>query len=167
MKNRIFFLVDDIDAAKTMVEDIRSLEIGDEDLHVIANESITLEPLPEADLAHSSDLIDAAKRGALTGGAMGLAGGVIAVSMPAIGLTLGGGTLLAGTALGTALGTWFSTLVGVSVPNQDVEKYRERIGRGEVMIIVDLDEARENRFTKLMTERHPDIVRESGNLDAA
>jgi uncharacterized membrane protein len=167
MKNRTFFMVKGIEAAKTMVADIRSLGVEDEDLHVIADHSITLEPLPEPDLAHRSDLINAARRGALTGGAMGLVGGVIAVTVPAVGLTLGGGAVLAGTALGTALGTWFSTLVGVSVPNQDVEEYRQRIESGEVMIIVDLDEDTQRQFTTTMAERHPDIVLEFGNLDAA
>jgi hypothetical protein len=167
MKNRTFFLVENIAAAKMLVPEIRLLGIGDEDIHVIANEDITLEPLPEPDIVHRSDLVDAAKRGALTGGVMGLAGGVVAVSMPVAGLTLGGGAVLASTALGTALGTWFSTLVGVSVPNQDVEQYRDRIDRGEMMIIVDLEPGQEGRFTALVEERFPGTLLTHGNLDAA
>ena len=167
MKNRTFFLVENISAAKMLVPEIRLLGIGDEDIHVIANEDITLEPLPEPDIVHRSDLVDAAKRGAMTGGVMGLAGGVVAVTVPVAGLTLGGGAVLAGTALGTALGTWFSTLVGVSVPNQDVEQYRDRIDRGEVMIIVDLEPGQEDRFTALVEERFPGTLLTHGNLDAA
>lgn len=167
MKTRTFFFVADIEAAKALVPALRDLGIADEDLHVIANEDITLEPLPEPDLAHRSDLVDAAKRGAMTGGAIGLAGGVVAVTVPVVGLTLGGGALLATTALGAALGTWFSTLVGVSVPNQDVERYRDRIDRGEVMIIVDLEAAQEERFTALVEQRFPGTLLTHGNLDAA
>lgn len=167
MKSRTFFFVENIDAAKTLVPEIRRLGIGDEDLHVIANEDITLEPLPEPDIAHRSDLVDAAKRGAVTGGAIGLIGGVAAVTVPVAGLTLGGGAILASTAVGTALGTWFSTLVGVSVPNQDVETYRDRIDRGEVMIIVDLEQDQEQRYVALVEQRFPGTLLTHGNLDAA
>jgi hypothetical protein len=167
MKNRTFFFVEDIEAAKHLVTDIRQLGIDDADLHVVANESIALEPLPEPDIVHKSDLVNAAKRGALTGGTVGLLGGLVALTAPAVGLTIGGGALLATTALGTALGTWFSTLVGVSVPNQDVEQYRGRIDRGEVMIIVDLENGHEASFTALMADRHPDILLTYGSLDAA
>ena len=167
MKKRTFFFVEDIHAAKNLVAEIQDLGIEEADLHVIANEDITLEPLPEPDILHRSDLLDAAKRGALTGGTIGLAGGVVALTLPVAGLTLGGGAIAASTALGTALGTWFSTLVGVSVPNQDVEKYRDRIDRGEVMLIVDLERGQEPAFLRLVNIRCPDEVLTSGMLDAA
>ena len=167
MKKRTFFFVEDIDAARKLVAAMQGLGIAETDLHVIANEDISLEPLPEPDILHRSDLLDAAKRGALTGGTIGLAGGVVALTMPIAGLTLGGGALAASTALGTALGTWFSTLVGVSVPNQDVEKYRDRIDRGEVMLIVDLEPGQEPAFLELINARYPDTLLTSGMLDAA
>jgi hypothetical protein len=167
MKNRVFFLVEDIEAAKRLVPDLRRLGIEDPDLHVIASESIALEPLPEPDIIHRSDLVNAARRGAVTGGTLGLVGGLVALTVPVAGLTVGGGAVLASTALGTALGTWFSTLVGVSVPNQDVEQYRDRIDRGEVMIIADLEPEQEPLFTGLMADRHPETLIEFGNLDAA
>lgn len=167
MKERQFFLTRDLDAARAVIEDLQEFGIPDEDLHVIANEALTLEPLPEADLLHRSDVLDAAKRGAATGGAIGLIGSIVAVTVPAAGLTLGGGAIIAGTALGTALGTWFSTLVGVSVPNQDVEEYRDRIERGEVMIIVDAEPKRQPTLAAVLSSRHSDILMLQGNLDAA
>ena len=109
----------------------------------------------------------AAKRGAATGGVMGLLGGIVAVTAPPAGLTLGGGAILAGTALGTALGTWFSTLVGVSVPNQDVEEYRDRIERGEFMIIVDCEPEQQPQLAAMLASRHADVILLRGNLDAA
>ena len=132
MKERYFFFTPDFESAKQVIEDMKSFGFTEEDLHVIANDEVVLEPLPEPDITHRSDVVDAAKRGAATGGAMGLLGSIGAVTVPPLGLTLGGGAILAGTALGTALGTWFSTLIGVSVPNQDVEDYRHRIERGEI-----------------------------------
>ena len=40
MKERVFFLVDVIEAAKQLVPDLKRLSIEDTDLHVIASESI-------------------------------------------------------------------------------------------------------------------------------
>jgi hypothetical protein len=167
MKERLFFFVPEADAAKRVIENIEKFGIDEADLHVIARDDVKMEPLPEPDLQHRSDVVDAAKRGAVTGGTIGLIGSVVAVTLPAAGLTLGGGAILAGTALGTALGTWFSTLVGVSVPNQDVDEYRNRIERGELMIIVDCEGETLKRLQSLMRERHGEIVLLQGNLDAA
>lgn len=167
MKERLFFFAQDEKAAKAMIGSLETLGLEESDLHVIANDRAATEPLPEADLTHRSDVVDAAKLGAATGGALGLLGGVLVVTVPPAGLTLGGGALLAGTALGSALGTWFSTLVGVSVPNQDVEQYRQRIDAGEVMIIVDATEDQRQLLTTLMQQRYPDTLLLQGNLDAA
>jgi hypothetical protein len=167
MKERQFFFAPDLDATKAIIEDLKDFGVPAEDLHVIANDSVAMEPLPEADLEHRSDVIDAAKRGAATGGAIGLIGSIIAVTVPAAGFTLGGGAILAGTALGSALGTWFSTLVGVSVPNQDVEAYRDRIERGEFMVIVDCEPAQQAPLAAMLASRHPHALLLQGNLDVA
>lgn len=167
MKERQFFFTKDFDTAKQMINDLKEFGITEDDLHVIAKDDVVLEPLPEPDITHRSDVIDAAKRGAATGGAMGLLGSLIAVTVPPAGLTLAGGAVLAGTALGTALGTWFSTLVGVSVPNQDVEEYRHRIDRGELMVIVDCEPELQPRLTAMLKARHIDELLITGSLDAA
>jgi hypothetical protein len=167
MKERQFFFVNDYEHARQIIDDLRDFGITEDDLHVIANDSVMLEPLPEPDIVHRSDIVDAAKRGAATGGAMGLIGSIVAVTVPPAGLTLGGGAILAGTALGTALGTWFSTLVGVSVPNQEVDDYRHRIDRGELMIIVDCEPEQQAALAGMLQSRHADVLLLRGNLDAA
>jgi hypothetical protein len=167
MKERLFFFGKDLEACKRIIEDLKEFGLKEEDLHVIAREDISLEPLPEPDLQHRSDVVEAAKRGAATGGAIGLIGSIIAVTVPAAGLAVGGGAIIAGTALGSALGTWFSTLVGVSVPNRDVEEYRDRIDRGEVMIIVDCEPQEQAGLAAMLSSRHPQSLLLQGNLDAA
>ncbi len=167
MKERQFFFVSDYEDAKQVIDDLTEFGIPEDDLHVIANDNVVLEPLPEPDIVHRSDIVDAAKRGAAAGGAMGLIGSVVAVTVPPAGIALGGGAILAGTALGTALGTWFSTLVGVSVPNQEVEEYRHRIDQGELMIIVDCEPEQQPALAGMLQSRHADVILLRGNLDAA
>ncbi|MCB1841496.1 MAG: hypothetical protein KDI09_00905 [Halioglobus sp.] len=167
MKERLFFFAPGVEDAHKIIDDLTEFGVSENDLHVIAREDIALDPVAEPDLLHRSDLADAAKRGAATGGAMGLIGSILAISNPALGLTLGGGAILAGTALGGALGTWFSTMVGVSVPNQDVEEYRDRIERGELMIIVDSEPSDQTTLKGMLAAKHPQRVILQGNLDAA
>lgn len=168
MKERYYFFARNLAAARDMIADLGNWGLSEEDLHVIADENIELEELPEPDLLHRSDVVHAAKRGAAAGGAMGLIGGsVMAVTVPPVGLTLGGGALLAGTAVGTALGTWFSTLIGVSVPNRDVQAFRDRLERGEVMVIVDIPGERQLELRRLVATTQPETVLLQGSLDAA
>lgn len=167
MKERLFFFAADLDDANAIIRDLTDFGIKEEDLHVIANKDVPLQPIAEPDLIHRSDVVDAAKRGATAGGAMGLIGSLVAVSNPAFGLTLGGGALLAGTALGGAIGTWFSTMVGVSVRNQDVSEFEDRVKRGELMIIVDSESGTQPALKAMLASRHPDRVILQGNLDAA
>ncbi|KAA1191903.1 hypothetical protein F0M18_10270 [Pseudohalioglobus sediminis] len=167
MKQRYFFFMDDVSATTSVIDDLKQLGMSEDDLHVIGNDAMALQPLPEPDITHRSDVVDAAKRGAATGGAIGLVGSIVAVTVPAAGLTLGGGAILAGTALGSALGTWFSTLVGVSVPNQDVEDYRGRIERGEIMVIVDCEPDEQPQVAALLEQKYRESVLLEGNLDAA
>ena len=167
MKERQFFFAKDFETANKIIDDLKDFGIEENDLHVIANDDVVLQPLPEPDITHRSDVVDAAKRGAATGGAIGLLGSIVAVTVPPAGLTLGGGAILAGTALGTALGTWFSTLVGVSVSNQDVEEYRDRIERGELMIIVDCEPEQQPMLSAMLESRHSGTLLLKGNLDSA
>ncbi len=59
MKERQFFFASDFDTAKNMIDDLRSFGIDEEDLHVIANDEVVLDPLPEPDITHRSDVVAA------------------------------------------------------------------------------------------------------------
>lgn len=167
MNNRSYFFVDDIDAAKQLVPHLKEAGLDETQIHVIAKEDTSLEPLPEPDIAETSDVFGAAKRGAIAGGTMGLLGGLAAMTFPAAGLTVGGGALIASTALGGALGTWFSTLIGVSVPNEDIAQYQDRIEKGEVMILVDADDSTAEKLADVVESKHPGTVISHGELQPA
>jgi hypothetical protein len=58
-------------------------------------------------------------------------------------------------------------MVGVSVRNQDVNDYEDRIKRGELMIIVDCSPQAQPALKAMLASRHPERVVLQGNLDAA
>jgi outer membrane lipoprotein SlyB len=163
---RVYFFLDSANKAKLLLPDIRKLGVDEERIHVIArNENLALDPLPEADLEVRTNLMSAARKGAAAGGSMGLLGGVLMASFPPAGIALGGGAILASTALGSALGAWMSSMIGISVTNENLQAFESRLDRGEVMVMVDIDAEQRPTFEQRVLAMSPGIVIESGVLD--
>ncbi|MEX1034097.1 MAG: hypothetical protein WDZ30_12100 [Cellvibrionaceae bacterium] len=159
MTHQLCFLAPDIDKAKMIIADLREAGYPDEKLNVVANHSVPLEDVPEADLRHGSDLVNAAKRGAATGGSVGALAGLLFVAFPPAGLALGGGAIIGGAVAGAGFGVWASTLVGVSIPNTKIEEYQEAIDQGQVLIIVDtINHQEAERVQDIVRRHHPEAV---------
>lgn len=85
-----------------------------------------------------------ATAGVVTGGLIGLLGGIGAVAIPGVGPVMAAGalaTLLADTALGGAVGAAAGGLVGglvaLGVPDDKAKIYSDRISRGEYLVFVE------------------------------
>lgn len=159
MKQQLVFLTPDIEKAKLIIEDLRSAGYSDESINVLTNDKVKLDHFHEPDLRHGSDLVNAAKRGAATGGTVGALAGLLFVAFPPAGLALGGGAILGAAAAGAGFGVWTSTLIGVSVPNSQLRAYQEAIDEGQVLICVDVinhDEA--ERVEEIVRWHHPDAA---------
>ncbi|MGQ9426227.1 hypothetical protein ACXYTJ_12115 [Gilvimarinus sp. F26214L] len=165
MKKQLCFLAPDLDRAKLIIEDLRSAGYGDEKINVVANDQIPLEDVPQADLRHGSDLVNAAKRGAATGGTVGALAGLLFVAFPPAGLALGGGAILGGAAAGAGFGVWASTLVGVSATNSEIKEFQDAIDDGQILIIIDaINHAEVERVEHIVRDHHPEAVIRSGEL---
>lgn len=165
MKKQLCFLAPDLERAKLIIDDLRSAGYSDKAINVVANDEIPLEDVPEADLLHGSDLVNAAKRGAATGGTIGALAGLIFVAFPPAGLALGGGAILGGAAAGAGFGVWASTLVGISATNSEIQEYQEAIDQGNILIIVDTISHDESlRVEEIVRSHHPEAVIRSGEL---
>ena len=55
MKERQFFFAKDFETANKIIDDLKDFGIEENDLHVIANDDVVLQPLPEPDITHRSD----------------------------------------------------------------------------------------------------------------
>lgn len=115
MKHRRVFSVPDLPAAEAAIAAARASGIHDDCISLVARSDIELESIPPERLNVAHDTIPAAVRGAVEGGSLGLLAGVIAVLVPAFGITLAGAGLL--TAVGAMVGTWSSALIGSAVPD--------------------------------------------------
>ncbi|HSG91423.1 MAG TPA: hypothetical protein VLA56_19560 [Pseudomonadales bacterium] len=167
MTTRLYFLVDDEPAAKTLIDHLRGEGFDDADLQAVAHrERYPLQDMPEAGITDRTDFLPAARRGVALGGTTGLLAGLAAVALPAPGIVLAGGAMLgAFTAAGAAFGTWASTLVGIGVLHRDLKPFEEALEAGRVLVLVDTEDDDRTRAEALIRDQFPAITIESGELD--
>lgn len=164
-KKQLFFLAPNVEKAKLIIEDLRGAGYSDDKINVLANDKVPLEDIPEADLRHRSDVVNAAKRGAATGGGVGALAGLLFVAFPPAGLALGGGAILASAAAGAGFGVWASTMVGVSIPNSELKEYQQAIDEGQLFIVIDtINHDEVERVEEIVRWHHPDAAIRSGEL---
>lgn len=153
---RIYFLAPNVASARAIVNDLLLARIEERHIHVLAKDTTPLEDLPAAGLAQRSDLIPSLERGAAAGGAIGLLAGVAAVTFPPAGLVLGGGALLGMALLGTGLGAWMSSMIGVGIPNSRLAQFEDAIARGELLLMIDVPRTRVEEIEAVIRRHHPE-----------
>lgn len=153
---RLYFLLPDVATARKVVDELLLAHVEWKHIHLLARDGVPLEDLPEAALAQRSDLIPALQRGMGAGAATGLLAGLIAMAFPPAGLTIAGGLLVATTVSGAGFGAFMSTMVGVGIPNSRLDRFREAIDGGQLLMMIDLPLARVEEIEALVKGHHPE-----------
>jgi hypothetical protein len=153
---RLYFMVPDIDTANTVVDELLLKRVDDHHIHVVAKEGTPMGDLPEANLLQKSDFIPAMERGLAVGGITGVLAGIAAVTFPPAGLVLGGGAILGTSLAGAGIGAWISGMIGMDVPNSQIEKFEAAIEKGEVLMMIDIPKTRVEEIEALIQQHHPD-----------
>jgi hypothetical protein len=151
---RINLLLPDVNMAHRVVDRLLAAGVEWSDIHILANPNISLDELPDADLPQKSDLLPALARGTAVGGLVGMVAGLVALSLPPAGVVIAGGALLGTTIGGAGIGAWAAALVGVSVPNSQLEQYEDAINRGELLLLVDTPQEREEELKSLIKSEY-------------
>ena len=156
--NRIYFLAPDQDCVHAIIDELQTYGIDEQSIAVLAKQEQPLEDLPEATRLEKSDLIPALQRGVAIGGSLGLFAGMAALAFQPAGLVVGGSALLLGSTSigGAAFGAWASTLIGISMPNTQLEKFEEALDQGQILILVDVPKERIDEIQKLIRKHHPE-----------
>jgi hypothetical protein len=139
MKTRRIYATPNLAAAQAALAAARDTGIERDALSLIARSDIEMDAVPDDFREAHTDLVPAALRGAAGGGAMGLVAGLIAVAVPPLGITLAGAGVMA--AVGALVGSWSSALVGASVPDPVRRRFEDAIEGGQILLVVDADEA--------------------------
>jgi hypothetical protein len=149
-------MVPDIDTANKVVDELLLKRVDDHHIHVVAKEGTPMGDLPEANLLQKSDFIPAMERGLAVGGITGVLAGIAAVTFPPAGLVLGGGAILGTSLAGAGIGAWISGMIGMDVPNSQIEKFEAAIEKGEVLMMIDIPKTRVEEIEALIQQHHPD-----------
>ena len=155
---RLYFLAPSVESARQIVDELLLTHVEERRIHIVSKDHGALEraELPEAGLLQESDFVPALERGLAVGGATGLVAGIAAVTFPPAGLILGGGAILATSLLGAGLGAWVSSMIGISVPNSQLDKFQEAIQDGQLLMIVDVPKSRVDAVTDIIKRHHPE-----------
>ncbi len=153
---RLYFMVPSIDTAKTVVDELLLKRVDDHHIHVVAKEGTPMGDLPEANLFQKSDFIPAMERGLAVGGITGMLAGLAAMTFPPAGLILGGGAVLGTSLAGAGIGAWISGMIGMDVPNTQIDKFEDAIEKGEILMMVDVPKERVAEIEALIQQHHPD-----------
>jgi hypothetical protein len=164
---RLYFLLPDVESAKKIVDELLLARIEERHIHIVAKDHHALEVahLPEAGLLEESDFVPALERGLALGGATGLVAGITAVTFPPAGLVLGGGAILATSLLGAGLGAWVASMIGVSIPNTQLDKFKEAVDEGQLLMLIDVPKDRIGDVTNLIKSHHPEAKVEGTEPD--
>ncbi|RCV89358.1 DUF1269 domain-containing protein [Billgrantia montanilacus] len=155
---RLYFLIPDKETTSAIVDELNAMGLTKDELHVMGKDWQPLEKegVPTATLIQTTDVVNASKRGAIVGAALGLVLGLIAhfilIDTNIVWLTLGM------IVFGALFGVWASTMVGVSVRDIKVSKFDKAIRRGSMLLIIDVPDEQEDTFRTAIKRHHPEVV---------
>ena len=153
---RLYFLVPDAGSAEAIVNDLLLARIDARHLHVLAKDRHMLRErdLPETGFWQDTDFKAAIEKGLAAGGGVGFLAGLAAFAIPGLGIAFGGAAMLGSTLAGAGLGSWFASMIGISAPNSELQRFQDAIERGELLIMVDVHRDKVEEVTALVHSRH-------------
>ncbi|CAN0620709.1 conserved protein of unknown function [Burkholderia multivorans] len=152
---RIYVLLPSVEVAKAVVDELLVKRIEWRHIHVVANDKVPLQDLPQASIKQSSDLLLALARGGTAGGVTGMLAGLAALAFPPVGLTIAGGAVLVFAAAGASFGAWVGAMIGISVPSPRLKHFKDAVERGELLMLVDVPKDRVDEIGDLIKLHHP------------
>jgi hypothetical protein len=158
MRRRLYFVLPDIESARTMLNDMLLARIGINHIHFLGKRGALPADLPEATVWQKTDIVHGAQMGLLIGAVVGGVAGGLLVMYPPEGMTLKLIAVLM-VALGGALfGAWASSMVASSVPNSRLKPFENSIESGKVLMMVDVPMTHTQEICDLVARRHPEAV---------
>jgi hypothetical protein len=76
--------------------------------------------------------------------------------MPEIQAMFGMGTILLLAIVGSLMGIWIASMIGISAPNSQLKRFEKTLEEGHVLLMVDVPVARVSEITELVG-RHTEV----------
>lgn len=163
---RIYFVSPNLEVTEGIVSELKKKFFIKDAIHVIGKDNLKLEEhkLPKATLKEMSDLLPSIKKGALLGLLVGLLAGIIIMLLSVKNVEIDNFGVLGFGVLGSIMGAWGSSMIGISVPNEVMVKFEGAINNGEYLLILDI--SNKNRLfvsqilslPRIIKKYHPSAV---------
>jgi len=151
---RLYFLLPDLDITHKIVDELLLARVEERHIHVIAQEGLSLQDLPEASLIQESDFVPAMERGVALGGATGVVAGLVALALP--GVVIAGGAVLAMGLAGAGMGAWLGGMIGMDADNTHIKQFETAVQSGQILVLVDVPKDRVEEIQTSVKKHHPD-----------
>jgi hypothetical protein len=158
MRRRLYFLLPDVPSAKRTADDLLLARVDDRHMHFLARRGTDLGELHEASYALKTDVARGAGLGLVLGALGGALLGALIVGSPPEGAQAGPAAAVAATLLGALLGLWLGSMAAIAVPNSRLRSFQPQIGRGAVLLMLDVPYARVDELRAIVLARHPEAL---------
>lgn len=158
MKRRLYFLLPDVASATATANDLLLARVDDRHMHFLAKRGTDLGELHEASYLIKTDLMRGAAVGLGFGVLAGAMLGYMIVNYPPEGTHPGLAAAVLATLVGAVLGVWMGSMAATALPNSRLKAFGDDIGRGKVLMIVDVPYGRVDRIRDAVALRHPEVL---------
>ena len=156
MKRRLYFLLPDIESARSIHEELLLARVEERHMHFLSRSDLDLKELPRANILQYSDLVHGLQIGLIFGGLTGVFIGILSIPLLGLALQSSGVLILVIAVAGSLLGGWTSSMVGISMPNQRLKQFEPALQQGQILLMVDAPRQREKEVRDMINRQHPE-----------
>jgi len=149
---RYVYAFDSPNAAKAAVRSLVEKGVDEKCISIAARAGVQLEAIPDRFLDSSMDFAPAIGRGIAIGGSTGLFAGLIMMSIPMLGIAIGGASLFAFLGGGALVGAWSASMIGSAIPDSVHRKFDDEIEAGRTLVVVASDGKNDAAIIATMSE---------------
>jgi hypothetical protein len=150
----MYVTLPDVASARALANDLLLARVEDRHMHFLARRGTDLGELHQASYLQKTDTVNAAFRGLLTGGVMGVIIGTVIVYALNTELV----AVLLGAVIGAGLGAWVSSMVGLQVGNSSLKDFEKDIADGKILLMLDVPAGRYEEIRGVIAKTHPEAA---------
>ncbi|MGZ5034770.1 MAG: DUF1269 domain-containing protein [Usitatibacter sp.] len=158
MRLRMYVTLPDLSSARKLANDLLLTRIEDKHMHFLARRGTDLGELHEASYLQKTDAVHGAFTGLVIGGVVGVVVGLLLVNFPPGGISIQLVAVLIAAIVGSMLGIWLASMVGLQVPNSRLKSFEKEIEEGKILLMLDVPAARFEEVRDVIARTHPEAL---------
>ena len=158
MRLRMYVTLPDLSSARKLANDLLLARIEDKYMHFLARRGTDLGELHEASYLQKTDAVHGAFTGLVIGGVVGVLVGLLLVNFPPGGISIQLVAVLIAAVIGSGLGIWLASMVGLQVPNSRLRGFEKEIEEGKILLMLDVASSRYEEVREVIARTHPEAL---------